>query len=200
MSQSKRAIFGLVVLSLLAAFAFAGSAWADTIYIYTGSPFTILSGNPPSSATRLTGFFSVASPLPPNLQTIRPVFINVVPLTWSFTDGNFVFTASNSTLLVFEFTTNATGAINGWCVGTVAALPANPNFSSGNGLNGCFGADIVDYRAFNQAQSSLPGTWSVATPPVVTPEPTTITLVVVGLSGLMFRKRRPRQGSSVSTL
>jgi hypothetical protein len=71
---------------------FAASARADTIYTYTGNPFTVFSGLdacPP--VCNISGSFTLASPLAANLP-----FEAITPTAFSFTDGSVTVTEGAS--------------------------------------------------------------------------------------------------------
>jgi len=126
----------------LFAMALAPSALAQTAtYIYTGMPFTgcAFHGCSPG-ATRITGSFTVAKPLPNNLFTFSPgcsqgkpgcapQFVHIFPLSFSFTDGTTIFTEKNAFVdpsagqPTFEFITDAQGEILDWGID----LEVNPS-------------------------------------------------------------------------
>lgn len=77
----------LVLLMATAALliATASVALADTTYTYTGNPFTDFAGIYPLSGTsNVSGSFTVAQPLAPNLFDAQ-----ISPTAWDFTDGHF---------------------------------------------------------------------------------------------------------------
>jgi hypothetical protein len=98
-----RLLPGLVMgLCLLAA-----SARADTVYTYTGNPFTAFSGVdvcPP--VCNISGSFTLASPLATNLP-----FGTITPTAFSFTDGSITLTGGVSR---FEVATDSSGDISFW--------------------------------------------------------------------------------------
>ena len=112
----KRFIVGLV--SLLVATAALGA----TTYSYTGPLFT--SANPPYTLSmRITGSFTTAVPLPPNMpMTAIGPSGNGLALSWSFTDGLNTFTNANSDEFGdafgdsrrFRVATDGNGFINDW--------------------------------------------------------------------------------------
>ena len=81
-------------------------ARADTVYIYTGNPFTTgATQNGPTSLPvgpftvndSVSGSFTVATPLGPLLHLVM-----FTPTSFSFTDGVDTLTNQNSTLSSFE--------------------------------------------------------------------------------------------------
>jgi hypothetical protein len=175
-------------------------ALADTVYTYTGNPFTS-DGNPllysfsyppftPSDS--VTGSFTLASPLEANLPILGPDgFTSVTPTSFSFTDG--VNTLSNTDsfeYLTLDVGTDGTGAINQWIV----SLQTNNNIviltedwvsREDQGWNGQPGV-VGDIRG-------NPGTWTSSTTdpnPAVAPEPSSIALLSTGALGLAGMMRR----------
>src|ERR1700719_1456194 len=113
MAGVRASIAGLVCS--LCAMALAPLAIAQsTTYIYTGAPFTDCSppfrgipGGCSPGATRITGSFTVAKPLPNNLFTFSPgcsggvpgcthELVQIFPLSFNFTDGATTFTEKNA--------------------------------------------------------------------------------------------------------
>lgn len=83
---------------------------AQTVYTYTGEPFT--SADPPyTTGDRLQGAFSVAVPLAP--FTVNS-FVDV--LDYSFSDGVVTFTPANSVPCSFRVSTDGAGHITAWSI------------------------------------------------------------------------------------
>ena len=119
----------------------------STTYIYTGAPFTDCSppfrgipGGCSPGATRITGSFTVAKPLPNNLFTFSPgcsggvpgcthELVQIFPLSFNFTDGATTFTEKNAFVdpaagePLFAFITDGQGQILDWTVD----LEVNPS-------------------------------------------------------------------------
>lgn len=157
-------VFVAAVLSLLA----VPAAKADTTYTYTGNTFVFYWGGfscPPEC--HITGSFTVAQPLVPNLNNAA-----VTPKSFSFTDGNFTITDANASAVLsgIQISTDSTGAISGWFIGL--GVPGygiqsgtGPRLRfdvTGSGCASCTGAkgattdDGID-------PPSPPGTWSFST-------------------------------------
>jgi hypothetical protein len=157
---------------------------ADTVYSYTGIPFDFFQNASCPPTCNMTGSFTVASPLAPNI-TGMPAF---TPLSFSFTDGSTTFTNVNSTLFAsFAVNTNATGSITDWGINLIGP-------GSGGGLFTFFdhsaafqqGVNVQSYEVescVSQVEGvgcNTGGTWSVGTT-VPSPEPSTSTLLCAGI-------------------
>lgn len=191
--ESKVAVFIVVVFAIV---LFASPSKADTIYTYTGNPFTDFFNTACPPTCNMSGFFTLSSPLAPNT-----VVFNLIPDSFSFTDGSVTITDTNATVSPFgsgqfsDFwvTTNSLGNIVVWNT----QFFSGPNFMfSGTNPPGCVGCGVIDTSgAFvNTVVGSAfvndnPGTWSVT--PV--PEPGSVLFITTGLLGvgvLEWRKRR----------
>jgi len=141
---------------LVAAFCSA-QASAATTYTLTPVTYTSTHGNY-SSATGMTGSFTTANPLPPNLTNARIANgtggLGYVT-SWSFNDGVFVYTNANSGPLgnngyYFNVSTDASGAI----VGSIIYLVSPPLFTTPSdpiyrlGLTALPGNNSVDAGIF----------------------------------------------------
>jgi len=171
-------------------------AKGNTIYQYTGSPFTDFSGgltNPPY--TNLSGTFELAAALPANMPLAD---ITSSLLSLDFTDG--VDTLSLPSLAIppssIELATDASGQIVLWLIGlqtpgsqTIFLSQSDPTL---NPYYPIFNA--YDVAGINQgqsfAQSHSIGTWTVV------PEPSTGALLTLGLAGVAVRRRPVRASSS----
>jgi hypothetical protein len=101
---------------------FAASARADTIYTYTGNPFTVFSGLdvcPP--VCNISGSFTLASPLAANLP-----FEAITPTAFSFTDGSVTVTEGASEGGRFEVATDSGGNISFWEIALGSGQPLAP--------------------------------------------------------------------------
>jgi hypothetical protein len=123
---------------------FLGTAFADTIYVYTGSAYDTFSsaGFHPSG---LSGSFTVASPLGDNLA-----MANISPTAFSFTDG--FFTLTNSTPYsgsAFLISTDSLGNITAWSFQIGIGPPGSPYF-----LHTCSPSPTTDGSAYTLTSSS----------------------------------------------
>ncbi len=175
--------------------AVAPSASADTVYTYTGSPFTSFVGGyacPP--VCRVTGSFTLPLALPANFG-----FAQIVPSSYAFTDGLNSWNNTNSTstplLGSFAIATNSLGLIAIWDIrlvtgfnhGTILSIENTQAFigDESNFCSGGVGCVPTDF-----AKTPLSGSWSAPAP---VPEPTTLLLLVTGLLGLGTKVLRRKQ-------
>jgi hypothetical protein len=187
---------------------FAASARADTIYTYTGNPFTVLSGLdvcPP--VCNISGSFTLASPPATNLP-----FAAIAPTAFSFTDGSITLTGGGSR---FEVATDSRGDISFWDIALggqvgphVCASLDSVRDPTGtpqdNSLSASCSSGALTGVALVNANH---GRWSSST----VPEPGNFILVGIGLLGIagtvLLRNRhgldlptppiRTKQGQSV---
>ncbi len=184
---------GLVLAALLTT-----SAWADTVYTYTGNPFNL--GNEPdntvappfTTSDSVSGWFTVATPFGLNMALAQ-----VNSISYSFTDGlNTITTGKATTFFDFEIGTDATGAINVWDVdlGDAAFNYVGTDFGPASGGNLDLGIWVDNPFASVGENEEDPGTWTVSSTdptPAATPEPSSIALLGTGALGLagMLRRR-----------
>jgi hypothetical protein len=181
---------------------FAASARADTIYTYTGNPFTVFSGLdvcPP--VCNISGSFTLASPLATNLP-----FEAITPTAFSFTDGSVTITEGASEGGRFEVATDSGGNISFWEIALGSGQPFGPGV--------CTSLDTVRDPVGSPQDNSIsvscsseafigvalvnanPGRWSSSN----VPEPGTFILVGIGLLGIAGTVlRRNRHGLGLPT-
>ncbi len=118
----------------------ASSAALSATYVYSGPPYASVGGTY-NTGMRISGVFTTAAPLAPNLSNaeIGPLGQNLVT-SWSFNDGVTTFTNTNSLInssiynneylptpstngLDFTVSTNATGNIVSFSIGLEKPLP-----------------------------------------------------------------------------
>jgi hypothetical protein len=171
----KTKILLLLAVALTAGLVLQPLFAVPVTYIYTGNPFTNVSG-PYTTSDQVTAKVKLSSPLPANMSLQI-----VTPLAFSFSDGVQTFTnltASSS----FEFQTDASGNIFAWNVGVVTAQA---------GIFTVNTADNVFDKGFSDDGEGeilrTPGTWSRASVPDVA---STFTLLALSTTALGVAARR----------
>jgi hypothetical protein len=176
---------------------FAAGARADTIYTYTGNPFTVFSGLdvcPP--VCNISGSFNLASPLATNLP-----FGAITPTAFSFTDGSITLTGGGSR---FEVATDSGGDISFWEIALGGQVGPDVCTSldsvrdpTGTPQDNSISASCSSVAFTGSALvNANPGSWSSST----VPEPGTFILVGIGLLGIAGTVlRRNRHGLDLPT-
>jgi hypothetical protein len=218
MKLSAKFVFSIGLLALLC-LVLPGSLRADTIYTYTGKPYspvapTFCNGTylPVCTTLTLTGSFTTATPLGDNL-----VVDTIAPASFSFTDGAGVFSLTSSSTLAIStiwVSTNSSGNIVAWdinlatnpadCTSAGVSFECIGSYSNaGFGPAGDFSAYDVVGGPFGGGQNQdTPGTWAVSsTLPSPTQEPPSYLLVGSGLLGLLaLAVRSKRHAQSRTTI
>jgi hypothetical protein len=165
----------------------AVSAAADTVYTYTGNPYTVFNGLSCPSVCDITATLDLTNPIPPNSGSPIALF-PVMPVSFTVTDGSNTITQANNDMAVFGFETNGSGQITVW------------DFSVGY-LNGGTQIDISSNDQGNSTKDETfavvsyaentqdPGTWTSMTTSAV-PEPSSLAFVVIAASVLLVLRRR----------
>jgi hypothetical protein len=179
------------------------SARADTVYTYTGNPFTILTGSDVCPLVcNISGSFTLASPLAANLP-----FEAITPTAFSFTDGSVTVTEGASEGGRFEVATDSGGNISFWEIALGSGQPFGPGVCTsldtvrdpiGTPQDNSLSVSCSSSEAFigSAVVNDNPGRWSSSTVPSV-PEPGTLILVGIGLLGMAgrgLRRNRLRLG------
>ena len=196
----------------LSAFFLAQSARAQETFTYIGQPFSY-NGSAYSTVTKISGFFTVASPLAPNSSytnsglTLWKVGDGAGPAiaNYSFTDGRYINNYANysttggpggvwgngtgSGTTIFDVTTGASGNITSWYLNILSSTAQMNTFDCPASYP--YGANVSDQvtaepsSPYDAYNFSSPGAWTV------TPEPAAFSLMGLGLGGLaLLRKRR----------
>jgi hypothetical protein len=182
----------LRTLALLAAFLLPLPMMADTTYYYTGTDFGVVTGSYTTSDS-INGWFSVASPLPANLNNAGGLDDITSEVTaFSFSDG--VQTLTNSTPGVqsqFAVVTDNNADIYAWLFGAFI------KDAGGNTIDEIASTGLPpsaeEYAFINYANDEgitfTSGTWSSSSSSV-TPEPSSLILLLTGMSGIAGVVRR----------
>jgi uncharacterized protein (TIGR03382 family) len=211
-------------------------AWSATHYVFTGSAYSIINNNTTctvgtcvtyTTAMRLTGEFSTAAPLSPNLNAA-----NIAPsvLSYSFNDGVNTIASGNPGSRTYSFvvSTNAQGAITahvigvqGWLTGISPHQPgdrlvewATDSSSFQAAINneqctsmGTTPAGVPDAcitvtwdtnTSTANAASTLPGQWVIFQDPIPTPGLSGPATAVLALLLALFAWGQTRRRSSAS--
>ena len=181
--------FGLkMVLSWVLLAGLGQFAVGQTTYTYTGSTFTV--ADPPfTTADRVTGWFTVAVPLP---LFMAETDISHLLIDYSFSDGEHTRTPANSDLCAFEVGVESEGHIFRWLLiirqsGVAMGDPQQVIDSSQHGDQagiGPAGANSCDNLNLSaSANNSIGGVWSDSLP---AGSPTTYTF-----TGALFTQVEP---------
>lgn len=178
-------------------------------YTFTGPLYGANAVAPYTANMRITGSFTTATPLPPNVvEMIGPSGSNQVT-SWSFNDGINTFTKDNSyESHSFRVGTDANGNITDWLIRLLSPLPPNSNnqlmsgislYTNDSGVirneaclqpvNGvCDGVRLTVFVELPGiwAQTDAPSAGTIASVPVL-PLPL-LALLSLGLGGLGVRR------------
>jgi hypothetical protein len=176
-------------LALTACLALLSSpALADTTYTYTGNDFTFVDLDY-TTTNAVTGWFTVASPLGDNAAFFTPI----VPLSYSFSDGNNTLSSPDGfdhpSYIRFNLSTDSSGNIQNWYVEVysdqydfIDTVNAQLVFDQGNILS-----HFAEGEPAEGSNADDPGTWTSSSSdpsPSTTPEPSTFALLGTGMLGL----------------
>ena len=204
-SRSLRFV-GVLLLCSLCAIVLAPPASADTLYSYTGNPFTSFQGTDACTAgvgeCQISLSFTLALPLPANFGSEVFSLTQVTPLSFSMADGVHTLTQFNSSPY-FLVGTNSSGQITRWSISPFNSAEPNvfivtaedPPFLTTVDSTNTFGFVVSEFGFASNLNS--PGTWTISTVPHV-PEPSSLFLLGSGLLGLANGLRRKSLGAGSS--
>jgi hypothetical protein len=191
MTLSTGSVLCAKLLIVLGVVAFACTpAFATVTYTYTGNPFDWWGyGYQCPSVCDVTGSFTVAQPLAPNL----PEYTDVGAISASLTSGGMTVTLANAVVSAVTVSTDGSGNIFYFSFG----LQGGPNtariiaqYTSAGGSTTFDNLRYLDSNGDWLPQAGRivgnPGTWSVT----ATPEPGTFLMMGTGLLGAVGAFRR----------
>ncbi len=136
----------------------------STTYVFDGAAFNDFVGASCPLVCHLTGSFTTAAPLAPNLNQDVGGSGAFVPVSFTFTDGVTTITKLNATSSGFAVHTDANGNIVQW--GMYMSGPSGGAgiflFWGGAGSLAQNGINISAYQAYYMSAASTGGTWRMA--------------------------------------
>jgi len=177
-----------IILSLAIALSVALVAqpmFANTIYSYTGNPFTNVTA-PYTTSDFVSAMVTLAGPLAPNMP-----FTSVTPTAFTLSDGVQTITNFNATFPPgFSFATGPTGAITVWHV-NAGALSGSINTVGGGPQSPADFGHLNGTIAFGH-NANAPGTWALVSSTVPDTGSTlslmTLTLMALGVAARRFQR------------
>jgi len=166
-----------LLLAAAATLLFSSAAQADFTYTYNGNDFTTVIG-PYTTSDSIQGSFTVFSAIAPN--TVDEL---ILPESLSFTDGVQTANTSDDHFDRFLISTDATGAIVDWDIQAYSAGVFGIFTLGGPTKTEADTGEFYPDYGFNNGEQ---GTWTTS----ITPEPSTITLLSLGLLSLVLPLRR----------
>lgn len=185
----KRLLSWAIVATML---CLCTDSFADTVYTFTGSPFTDVFGPTYTTSDFIRGTLITKDPLPIGISFFNPPSL---PGSFSFTDGHMTIDQDNTTGSLFYFFVLPDGQIENWVfVLNVAGGSMGECYAPGpnNLLSKCIPGTFdftVDFDPYSGGGSSNQGEWTVAQS---VPEPASVVLLLSGMLGL-FRVGRKAQ-------
>ncbi len=189
--KEMRSMTRLYVLSAIVAGSFIGPARADTIYTYTGNDFVDVT-SPYTTSNYLSAVLDFIVPLRPNFQ-----YQQVIPDSFILTSGvaGDAIT-SNYGSAGFYIQTDGSGDIDGWYIG--ASSPVVPFTQTQYTLYDGAQFDYASYGDGSGGVGGAAGQWITSVSAV--PEPSSLIIGVVALTGLWELRRRLRSAARSCTM
>jgi hypothetical protein len=189
----KKTVLLIQALAFFMAFTslLTAPALADTVYTYTGNPFTHVVA-PITTSDFVSASFTVASPLAPDSEFSNELLgaLPINPISWDVSTAGY--TLSNTTpgvIVGLNFWTDSQGNIVDWIFGAEAESVPGQIETDRDGLSDFVGDNFGTVNpSFN---SDNPGVWTISTStPSAVPEPQSLLLVTTGLLGVLSTVRR----------
>jgi hypothetical protein len=177
-------------LVLLAAFLLPLPMMADTTYTYTGNDF-VFATPPYNPSDSITGWFTVATALPDNLNDAGGLYDITSQVTaFSLSDGVQTIDNANASFSQFGVVTDGNGDLFAWVFGAKVAsgTGATTGLVESEGVAGGMGNDVADLNS-SEAFNATPGTWAESSSSL-TPEPSNFLLLLTGLASMAGIARR----------
>jgi len=188
MPTSNKTIWAAFCCSILAVCT-GVSVKAQSTYSYVSPPLNTFENTACLPTCAISGSLTLAAPLPPNLVGDIGGSGDIFPSSFSFTDGLSTWTNLNSGTYGFSFDTNNLGNITNFDVYADSSFGGIYAFYDGPENDTQIGSNTNTYGASLEGTGLPGGTWMLDTPPMTTPEPSTLSLFGSGLLGLFVIAR-----------
>jgi hypothetical protein len=192
MNMRAKFVFSIALLGLLC-LMLPGSLRADTIYMYTGRPYTDCYGSYVSTCSTLSLVmkFDVAAGTSLDNLTYTDIASDVT--SWSGTDGTGLdLSNTNTTLAWMDIFTDGRGDITFWAIGACSVYPWS-GLCPGNWMGtDSYPVSAIDFSITggegNGSNIDDPGSWTTPTP-----EPSSFFLLLGTLLGLLALAARSKR-------